>query len=124
MGKDKGGRPTKINDEVLLKLEEAFKIGCTDEEACFYADIGTSTLYDYCKKNKAFSERKELLKQSPIFKARRSVVKAIETDPDLAMKYLERKVKKEFSTRVESTGEDGGPQVIQIVRYGDDTDTE
>ncbi|MFD2207205.1 hypothetical protein [Kiloniella antarctica] len=121
MGK---GRPKKITADVLRKLEDAFKIGCTDKEACLAADIGESTLYDYCKANEDFSERKELLKQSPVFKARKSVVDALEKDPDLALKYLERKVKKEFSTRTENTGEDGGPQVIQIVRYGDtDTDT-
>ncbi|WP_421782639.1 hypothetical protein [Kiloniella litopenaei] len=124
MGKSNAGRPKKITPEVVKKLEEAFLLGCTDAEACFFADISKQTLYTYQKENAEFLDRKERLKQNPVFKARKAVVDAVETDPDLAMKYLERKVKKEFSTRVESTGEDGGPQVIQIVRYGDNTDTE
>lgn len=32
-------RPTVINDAVVQKLEEAFALGCSDEEACIYADI-------------------------------------------------------------------------------------
>ena len=34
-------------------------MGLSDREACIYADIAVSTLYDYCKKHKEFSERKE-----------------------------------------------------------------
>lgn len=37
-------------------------------------------------------------------KARKSVVNALTKDPDLALKYLERKKKDEFSLRSEHTG--------------------
>jgi len=105
-----GGRPTVVTKEVLRKLEEAFALGCTDLEACLYADIGKSTLYDYQNANPEFLERKEELKESPVLRARTTVVKEIANDADLAMKFLERKCKKEFSTKVESEqyGKDGG----------------
>lgn len=106
--KNKVGRPTKITKMVLRKLEEAFLLGCTDREACFCAGIMPSTLYEYCKKNTEFSERKELLKEQPVFKARKSVVGALESNPDLALKFLERKKKDEFSLRSEVTGAEGG----------------
>ena len=52
------GRPRKITEEVVGKLEYGFLMGLSDGEACVYADIAVSTLYDYCKKHKEFSERK------------------------------------------------------------------
>lgn len=96
------GRPTAVTDEVLRKLEEAFAIGASDKEACFYADIVPSTLYKYQEKHPEFTERKDALKERPILMARQSVVNALANDPDLALKYLERKRKSEFSTKTET----------------------
>ena len=96
-----GGRPTIITPEILHKLEEAFALGCSDLEACFFADIGKSTLYNYQNKNPEFVERKEELKQSPVFEARKSVINGLKDDPKLALAYLERKKKDEFSLRQE-----------------------
>lgn len=101
------GRPTVVTPEALRKLEEAFAIGASDREACFYADIGTTALYEYQDKHPQFAERKAALKERPILLARQTVVKAIETDSDLAFKYLERKRKNEFAQRTELTAADG-----------------
>ena len=95
-GKNKGGRPTKMTPETIRKLEQAFSLGCTDLEACLFADIGKSTLYDYQEENPEFAERKARLKENPVLLARKSVVEALEGDPDLALKFLERKKKDEF----------------------------
>ena len=95
------GRPAAMTPLVLRKLEEVFALGGTDEEACLFAGIGKTTLYEFQKQNPEFAERKETLKQSPVLKARQTVVKAIEKDPTLAFKYLERKRKDEFSPRTE-----------------------
>jgi hypothetical protein len=94
------GRPTVLTPEVIRILEEAFLIGCTDEEACFKANISTTPFYEYQKEHPEFKERKEALKQSPFYTARKSVVDNLEKDPDFALKYLERKKKDEFSTQV------------------------
>lgn len=110
-----------MTEDTLRKLNEAFALGCTDEEACLYADIGTSTLYDYQKANPKFSEQKELLKQRPVLLARQSVIRGFAEDSNLALKFLERKKKDEFSLRQELTGEDNGP--IQISwKVEEDTD--
>lgn len=101
MAKNKGGRPTVVTEDVLLKLEEAFILGCTDLEACFYANISSSTLYKYQDEHPEFSERKAQLKESPVLQARQSVIKHMKEDGNLAMKYLERKKKDEFSTKSE-----------------------
>lgn len=93
----KTGRPTALTREVLQKLEYAFSIGCSDKEACIYADIAPSTLYKYCQEDTGFSERKELLKERPVLAARMTVVKAIVGgDTKMAWSYLERKRAGEF----------------------------
>jgi len=90
------GRPKKINKDKIGKLEEAFAIGCTDLEACLFADIAASTLYDYQKEHTEFLERKKKLKEMPVLKARTKVVEEIDNDPGTAKWYLERKKKDEF----------------------------
>lgn len=107
--KDKGGRPTVFDKERIEKLEEAFKLGCTDEEACLNADISTQALYKYQERNPKFLERKRLLKNNPFVLARTSIINAFKDDPNLALKYMERKKKDEFSLRQELTGADGEP---------------
>ena len=101
------GRPSIIDQIILGKLEQAFAIGCTDIEACSFANINPSTLYLYQTKNPDFIDRKEGLKAKPIFKARHELVKGLTDNPELALKFLERKLKSEFSTRTETTGKDG-----------------
>jgi len=96
-------RPTKMTPQVIEKLEEAFSLGCTDLEASLYANISPATLYLYQEKNKAFSERKTQLKETPILKARASVIKSLESNPDLALKFLERRKRDEFSLRREDS---------------------
>jgi len=107
MAKNLGGRPTKITDDVIQKLEFAFVAGCTDLEACCYADISKSTLYDYCQKNDAFSERKETLKNQPIMQARFIVQEAlIDGDLNTANRVIDRKEgQKIVQTNIELTHE-------------------
>lgn len=98
-----------MTPETIQKLEEAFEWGCSDPEACLHAGIAKATFYDYLQKHKDFADRRELLKKNPTIRARQSVLRGLETDSDLALKYLERKEKGEFSLRQEWTGQDGGP---------------
>lgn len=108
MEETKMGRPTLMTTECIAKLEVAFLTGASDKEACFIAGIGASTLYDYCRDNPDFSERKESLKDMVKYQARANIAKSINNgSEDLSKWYLERKVKDEFSLRNELTGKDG-----------------
>ena len=107
------GRPPIVDESVLQKLEQAFALDCTDEEACAYADIAESTLYNYQVAHPDFLERKRRLKQRPVLKARATVVRALDNAPH-AQWYLQRKRKTEFSERQEVTGVDGAPVQIQL----------
>lgn len=96
-----------MTPEVVNKLCEAFAIGASDREACAYAEISHQALYNYQEKHPEFVERKESLKRRPLLVARQSVVKGMSTDPNLALRYLERRLPNEFALRRELTGADG-----------------
>lgn len=97
------GRPTVMTQDTVNKLEQAFSMGCSDLEACLFADISRQTLYDYQERHPEFIDRKALLKQKMIFKARSVIAEALnKKDENTAKWLLERKVKDEFSTKVEN----------------------
>jgi len=114
--KSNAGRPTVMTPETIKKLEEAFALGCTDGEACFYADIAKPTLYKYQNEHPEFIDRKESLKERPVLLARKAVVDAILSGEmqgnKIAFDYLTKRKRDEFADRVESTGKDGGPQEV------------
>ena len=95
------GRKSKMTPECVKKLEEIFAIDGTVEEACFFADISRQTFYTWVNDNPALLDRFEALRNNPVLLARRSVIEGL-GDPELALKYLERKRRNEFSTRVET----------------------
>ncbi len=111
--KVKVGRPSSVTPEVLAKLEQAFGMGCSDKEACLYADICMDALYNYQNRHPEFAEWKAILKEKPVLKARSVVVNSL-SDPENAKWYLERKTHGEFNARqaLELTGKDGGPITI------------
>lgn len=108
-----GGRPTIMTPETIQKLEYAFMMGCTDAEACLYAEIGKSTLYLYQENNPEFIERKEQLKDNLKLRSRFNLGESItvERDVDNSKWYLERKAKNEFSTKVEQDVTSKGQEI-------------
>lgn len=96
----------KDEDVVLAKLEAAFSIGATDQEACLQADISVDSLYYYQNKNPEFSKRKEMLKSKLVLKAR-SIFNNVMNEEDkngkpsdraltTAWKYVEKRKADEF----------------------------
>ena len=93
----------------ITKFESALMDSCTIAEACLFSEWDSVDFAQHCSRNPGYLERCELLRNWPTIKARKSLSKGVETDPDLALKYLERKKKDEFSTKVENelTGKGG-----------------
>ncbi len=125
----KRGRPETITPAKLAQLEQAFSIGASDLEACAFADIAGSVLYAYQERHPEFVERKNRLKEQPTLLARQSVVGGLRSDPHLALKYLERKKKDEFSLKqeVEHSGDAARPIVVIDAGpnpYSDDGESE
>ncbi len=121
MHKSKGGRPPAITSEVVRKLTEAFKLDMTVEEACTYAKISKDTYYRKCKADQGFSDEMERARQFATAKARRVVIEKMEDDGGLALKYLERKRKGEFSPRIEQDIETHS--ILAIVKAQEETET-
>jgi hypothetical protein len=110
MTKSKQGAPTVMTKDTLQLLREAFTWGCTDTEACCYADISTSTLYNYCKENPDFLELKNKLKDMPIMKAKKIQFDELENNSiSQANKVIDRKEGQKIKQEV--SGVDGNPIV-------------
>ena len=90
------GKPIEV---VLSALRQAYAIGCPDCEAASLAGISGPALCRYLSEHPDFVEEKERLLQKQFVTARNSILKCIsEGDGDLALRFMERKKKKEFST--------------------------
>lgn len=113
------GRPTKMTRETLDKLDEAFAMGCTDREASLWAGINPTTLYNYQEDNPKFLERKKMLKQMPLLKARRTILDEL-NDVGVAQWYATKKGK-DFKDRhdITSDGEKITGNKIQFVNFDD-----
>ena len=102
--KNKPGAGRKLFDgkdynAVLLKLMQAWSVGASDQEASAHAEISDSSLCQFLKSHPEISKHKEQLKEKPVLNARVTLAKAIQNgDGSLAIKYLERVRKIEFST--------------------------
>lgn len=55
--KNLGGRPSKLDDEIVVKLDSIFKVGGTVEEACAYAGINKTTYYRWLEQNEGFATK-------------------------------------------------------------------
>lgn len=100
----KKGRPSTMSEKTLRKLELSFAYDSTVEEACIFAGIPVRTYYDFLTKHPDFSHTVELLRNVPVMIARRTVVNGVVTSQDSAMRYLEKKRKDEFSSKVDLGG--------------------
>ena len=112
------GRPTVIDEITLLKLEEAYANHATDEQACFIANIGQSTLYKYQEDHPEFIERKRALKAMIGYQAKANIRRKIESgDLPTSQWWSERREKEDFSQRNELTGKDGDPLQCGVIAY-------
>lgn len=102
------GRPSKMTDIVVKKLEEAFAMGCDVSEACLFADISRKTYYEWINKNEELGNRFEALRENPFLIARKSVVTGLEKDHNLAYKYIREKKAHEFN------GSEGTDNKIEV----------
>lgn len=91
--------PAFMTEEILNKLRRAFSYGCTDEEACSYAEISHQSLYEYQKAMPDFLSEKRNLKLKPILAARETVVKGLK-DLGHARWYMTKKASKEFGDKL------------------------
>jgi hypothetical protein len=122
------GRPTVFNESTLQKLEIAFSNDATDEQACFLANIATSSLYNYQKEHPEFLERKKALKQMVTYQAKSNLKelifsqeKELEKERIEASKWiLPKREKSDYSERSELSGPEGKDLVVNVIKYGEE----
>jgi len=121
------GRPPKLTETTVKKIEEGAALGCTDTEIALKAGISRTTFYEWIKNDPALADRLDELREKPFLKARQTIVDSLDNPKD-AQWYMERKKKGEFALRTELTGAEGeqlGTVVLPIkeIRMGDNEDT-
>lgn len=106
--KNKVGRPTKMTDDVVNKLEFAFMRGLSDQEACLYAGISKQTLYNYQNDHPEFIDQKASFKSNVKMHAKLNLAKEVieKKNVELSLFVLERTVdeykpKQEVSANVD-----------------------
>jgi len=119
--KKKNGRPSKLTKELIGKLETAASLDCTIKEMCFYSGINPDTYYEWIKKDKKLSDRITALRNTPVLMARQELCKGLKGNPELSLKYLERKRPNEFSPKqlLEHSGKIDVPIRINYEPVGD-----
>lgn len=98
------GRPTVFDVGTVHKLEQAFAMGCTVEEACSISGVSRSAYYKRLEEDSYFMDKMERSKLFMVIQARHTVCLAIRNgDIKTSLWYLERKRKNEFSDKLLST---------------------
>lgn len=93
------GRRTVMTEKVKARIIEALKLGMPVVKAAKYAGINPDTYYEHVKKDPAFSEETTTAFFYVNKIARDSLVRHMPDNPNLALAYLERKEKDEFSLK-------------------------
>lgn len=84
---------------IIVKLEQAFSLGCNITEACCYAGIHRNTYHIWVKQKPELKERFEELQQNPILLAKQRAVTGIMESYGNAMDYLKRVRPNEFGDK-------------------------
>lgn len=89
-------RPTKITNEIVAKLEEAFRDDLTVEQSCAYAGIHKTTFYRHFSNDDDFATKMQRAKQYVYHLAKKNIIKSIKGGSVEDSKwYLNRKIVQE-----------------------------
>jgi hypothetical protein len=129
------GRDTKLTPERSQKIVDAIRLGNYAVVACQLAGVDDSTFYRWMEKGEdKLDDHGKLIEPDPLYRdfresvrraeaeaealAVRTVVVASRSDPNVAIKLLERRWPKRWRQQytAEVTGSDGGPIAIEIAR--------
>lgn len=100
------------HEKTLESLRPYFQLGMSITKACETSGVcDDQTILNWIKEDPSISSRIKAWQNYVSQRARTVIADKIneQNDPDAAKWWLERKEKKEFSTRSEVTGEDGVP---------------
>lgn len=90
---------SKFTPDIRQRMEDAAMNDFNDTQICNYIGISRDTYYRWMKEIPGLSDKIEVLRHSVRMKAKVSVAKGVVEDPDLALKYLERREPENFSSK-------------------------
>ena len=120
------GRPKADIDEYFRRILPLLQRGCSVSEACLEADVPRTTVQDYITSDKKFSAKIEAAKNTINILAQKNISEAIEQGDFRSSEWwLERKKKKEYSTRTEQdVNLNTDEQFSDLMKKLHDVDTE
>jgi hypothetical protein len=96
--KAKIGRPACMDADTVRKLEAALATGFSITVACHVSGISRATFYEYKALDKDFSDKMKLAEEWSTYKARLTILKAIDNgDVAAARFWLTHKARAEFA---------------------------
>lgn len=95
-------RPTKKTPEVLKKLEEAYRVNCTDEEASAHAGIWLRTLNDWKEQDPEFSQQIQAWKKSYYFSIKNASFQRAQNIKNRDSTDILFKIDKSYSDKVDA----------------------
>lgn len=97
-------------EKIIQSIKPYLQLEYDLKNACLLAGVPYTTVRNWVNKDNALSIQIEAWQNMVKAKARQNVVKEINGgDTQESKWWLERREKKEFSTRTENTGADGAP---------------
>ena len=119
---------TKMKPDVIAKLEHAFAIDATREQACDYADIDPSTLWRWEQKYPELCKKFERMRQRLPLKAKENIALRIHGQPtlgdtELSKWFLEKK-EKGYVPKLELVSPDLGEPLDDISKEQAELDAE
>jgi hypothetical protein len=108
------GIPANI-PEYIANITPYLEVGCSLHEAALYGETPYRTIKQHYDEDEEVRKIIDRIMNTPILRARQSVVAKMDEDADLALKYLERRKKDEFSLKSETDLTSKGEKLTGMV---------
>jgi hypothetical protein len=102
-------------EKTIEALKPYFKMGCSVIKACNYGGVPQSTVATWIEQDEALRTKITAWQNEPNVLARSNwIAKMAEGDYVSSKDWISKKEKDEFSDRVEQTGANGSPLIVQF----------
>lgn len=112
----------RTEEEALVFVEPLIPLlqrGMSERQACEYAQIPESSLNHYKKKYEKVWSKLKQAKMVLIARASDTVAKAIDEDPNLALKVLEKRSKDTWGNNIDITSDNKALNIALVEFVGD-----
>lgn len=101
----KSGQKGKLTPDMWQKIQDAASNDFSVSEIINYIGVARETFYRWLRDNPEMQDRIEILRYGPRMTAKVSLAKGLKDNPELSLRYLEKRDPAEFG---------GGRSVVQI----------